>query len=396
MASQLGIDLRPLITPGGARGAGEVTKRVTQGLLDQAPDDVEIVLITASRPDAVIDVPTLFSWPSERVVRAVDIRDLQPSDVDLVLCYAHLPEPPRGFPVILVEHDLIILRFWDRFAAYVLDAILPGIMAAVVRPWLRLQWFRRLLKNLYRRYLLAKVDKARLIITDSRASREDLITLLGLPADKIVTIYLGVSQPQPGNDPEDEPDIADGPEKPFIFFMGAPDPKRELIELVEAFEQLRTQGRDVQLVFAGSQFTSLESLGDPILAQRIASSPHRDDILLLGFVTDDQKTRLYRQAAAMVYPSIYEGFGLPVLEAMALRCPIVYYNNSSMKEINEGFGFAVESAAEVAPMILHIMDLDSQQRTELLDAAQQHAATLTWEKTVSAYLDVIRGELNRS
>jgi glycosyltransferase involved in cell wall biosynthesis len=117
-------------------------------------------------------------------------------------------------------------------------------------------------------------------------------------------------------------------EKPFWFCVGTIEPRKNIVSLVRAYLKLRSQGETYPLYLAGKKGWLDEEILNEINASRAG-----DDIRLLGFVNESQLSALYRSCFAMVYPSLYEGFGLPILEAMSLGAPVITSNTTSMPEV---------------------------------------------------------------
>jgi glycosyltransferase involved in cell wall biosynthesis len=169
--------------------------------------------------------------------------------------------------------------------------------------------------------------------------------------------------------------------KPFLLFVGQIQPRKNLIRLIEAYEQLRPEW-DGQLVLAGGHGW----LQQPIL-DRVKASPYHSDILLPGRIADEVLPALYWHAGVFVLPSLYEGFGMPVIEAMACGTPVVTSNNSSLKEIAAGAAELVEAddTASVAAGITRAL----KNRDALQKQGLQRAQKFTWERTATETLRII-------
>ena len=113
-------------------------------------------------------------------------------------------------------------------------------------------------------------------------------------------------------------------------------------------------------------------------------SSYKDDILTLGYVDDATKQYLYKNAIAFVYPTKYEGFGIPVLEAMLLECPIITYKNSSIPEVGGEHAIYVNNWSEIQTEVAHLLSLSPQAKQKLTKAAKKHAEQFTWDKTAQA------------
>jgi glycosyltransferase involved in cell wall biosynthesis len=225
-----------------------------------------------------------------------------------------------------------------------------------------------------------------LILTISASSKQDIVEYLGFPADRIVVTplasrygigYQGKAQPFTGYD------LA----RPFILFVSTIEPRKNLIGLIEAFDYLkRTQKIAHDLVLVGQKGW----LYEPIF-ERIARSPYRESIHHLDYLPDEQVAEFYRRADVFVYPSHYEGFGLPVLEAMTLGCPVVCSDNSSLPEVAGDAAVMIDAADEmaIADGIARVIG-DRAFRQELVQCGYDRAARFSWRYTAEATLRAYR------
>lgn len=174
------------------------------------------------------------------------------------------------------------------------------------------------------------VERADIILADSDATRHDLIELFHVPAERVQTLYSGydlfferVSDAQVLQNIREQY----GLHKPLILNVGTIEPRKNLVRLIEAYARL-PQRHEIDLVIAG---------GRGWMYDEIYAAPEkfgvRDSVHFLGFVPDADLPALYSIAELFVFPSLYEGFGLPVLEAMACGTAVVTANNSSLPEV---------------------------------------------------------------
>jgi len=250
--------------------------------------------------------------------------------------------PPHTAPLAVTVHDLAFLHEPDHFTA----------RGARV--------FRRGLDLLRRR--------ADLVLVSSLATMADA-EAAGVPVDRLRHVPLGVAV----TPAEPAARRRFGLDRPYLLFVGTLEPRKNLARLVAAVAQLPT---DHVLAVAG-----LDGWGD-------ASPPAGDRVRLLGFVTDAERDALYAGADAFVYPSLREGFGLPVAEAMAHGTPVVTSRGTSTEEVAGGAAvlvdpYDVEAIAEGIAVALV-------QRDRLVAAGRQRAAELTWERTAEATLAAYR------
>ncbi|HEY6005103.1 MAG TPA: glycosyltransferase family 1 protein [Anaeromyxobacter sp.] len=217
--------------------------------------------------------------------------------------------------------------------------------------------------------------RAGVIFTVSEAAREDLVRSAGAPRDRIVVTPNGV-------DPLFfEARAREGPRAPYLLAVGTLEPRKNLPVLLEALRMLRREGRDLALVVAGRQaWTQSLPLGD--------LAPH---VKLLGTVGDEELASLYAGATCFVIPSLHEGFGLPLAEAMAAGAPAVASDIPALREVGgETVRYADPLDAEsFARAIRDALD-DREQSQLRVAAARGRARRFRWENTARTTLAAYR------
>jgi glycosyltransferase involved in cell wall biosynthesis len=213
--------------------------------------------------------------------------------------------------------------------------------------------------------------------------------LLGAPPERVAVVPGGVEPSfRPIDDPAALRDVRrryDLGEAPFILTVGVIEPRKNHRLLFEAYRLLRQQ-RDLphRLVVVGRKGWLWEEI-----LEVAESSPYRDDIKLVGFVADEDMPALYSAATAFALPSLYEGFGLPPLEAMACGTPVVVSNTSSLPEVVGDAGLLVEPTdAAALAAALELLLLDEPLRADLRVRALARAATFTWPAAAARLLAV--------
>ena len=187
-----------------------------------------------------------------------------------------------------------------------------------------------------------------------------------------------------------------GISRPFFLFVGTLEPRKNLLGVVAAFERIAARFPEHQLVIAGKLGWHVEAI------QRVLQdSPERTRIHRVGFVTEPEKAALLRLCDLLVYPSFYEGFGLPVLEAMAYGVPVVTSNISSLPEVAGDAAVlvdphSVQSIAEGMACVLDDKDLAERMRRSGRARAQEFTWQRTAEGTLAAYRQAFRIRANRN
>jgi len=234
--------------------------------------------------------------------------------------------------------------------------------------------------------------RARLVVVPSRATSEELRLRCGVDPGKIRVVPDGYDEtrftPAPG--PGDAAALERyGLRPPFVLFLGTLEPRKNLIRLLDAFVLLRGQGFPHALVLAGGLGWGYEPVLDRL------KSPELDGaVVRIGRVPDRDLPALYRGAAAFAYPSIFEGFGLPVLEAMACGTPVVTSNASSLPEVAGDAALTVppEDVPALAAALRAVLTDEGVAR-RLRAAGPARAARFTWRETARGTAEVYREAL---
>ncbi len=238
--------------------------------------------------------------------------------------------------------------------------------------------------------------RAARIATVSDFSRRDLIRTYGLPADKVQVTYNGIEShfsPLPRSAGEaEEVRRQFGIERDFILAVGSLQPRKNLVRLIRAYAKLRTEqaGFNHQLVIVGRKLW----LADEVLAE-VSRRDWAEDVILTGYVGDDDLPALYRSATAFVYPSLFEGFGLPPLEAMACGTPVVTSNTSSLPEVAGDAALLIDpyDQSSIEDALLRIVQ-DQPLRARLREKGIEQAGKFSWrdaaEKTLQLYQESFR------
>jgi glycosyltransferase involved in cell wall biosynthesis len=248
---------------------------------------------------------------------------------------------------------------------------------------------------LFRFFINASRRRATSLIADSESTRLDAIRLVGAPPEKIHTVPLGITSDfYPENDPAILNPVRQKynlPER-FLLFVGLLEPRKNLPALLQAFARLSPSLGKIKLVIVGRMGWMYEKTD-----RLVHSLSLTERVLFTGYVDQADLPRVYNLAEAAVYPSLYEGFGLPVLEAMACGTPVITSNVSSMPEIagEAGIMLPPNDIPALTQAMEHLLQTpDERQRRSVLGLAQ--AAQFTWERTAVKTLEVYQNVLNQS
>lgn len=243
------------------------------------------------------------------------------------------------------------------------------------------------LTNLYTRLFPMIIKNTNQIVTISENSKTDIVKRFKVLIEKITVTYLGVEDTfKPITDKVYLELIRTKyhlPDK-FILFVGTIEPRKNLISLLTAFSDIRKRQLDVKLVIVGK----MGWLQDNIL-QTIEQLNIKQEVVFTGFVKDEHLPAIYSLAKVFVYPSLYEGFGLPVLEAMACGCPVITSDTSSLPEIVGNTTISINSHRE-REIISAIMDVTTKRYiwNKLSIGGIKRARKFSWQKTARQTLKI--------
>jgi glycosyltransferase involved in cell wall biosynthesis len=232
----------------------------------------------------------------------------------------------------------------------------------------------------YKRYTPLFIKKAKMIATVSHFSKKDIITQYKAADEKIKIVYSGVKESFHPLTTEQKTIIKDNytEGKEFFIYTGALQPRKNLVNLLKAFSFFKKrQHSNWKLVLAGR----LAWKNDDFL-QLLKTYKYRNDIITTGYFSESKLAQLTASAYAMVYPSLFEGFGVPVLEAMKSEIPVLTSANSSMQEIGgeAALYFDPLSVKDMADQLMLIYK-DEDLRNSLIQKGKQRAGEFNWQRT---------------
>jgi glycosyltransferase involved in cell wall biosynthesis len=226
------------------------------------------------------------------------------------------------------------------------------------------------------------------VIAVSQATNEDLVRVYGAEPSRIEVIHSGLPVTETSLATPDR--VASTLEQyditpPYLLFLGRLETKKNVARLVQAFFKLKEHGFPHQLVLGGTP-----GVGFDEVARLINASPYGVDVVLTGYV-GEEKGDLYAGAEAFVFPSLYEGFGFPVLEAAAYGVPVVTSRTSSLAEVAGNAAVLVDplDVENIAAAISRVLE-DRHLRSELVDLGHQRLGAFDWQTTAQATLQVLQ------
>ena len=280
---------------------------------------------------------------------------------DAALAHTHYFVSPRlRCPAVVTVHDISYARAPEMFSRR--DRKLLGLVRGSVR-------------------------RAERVIAVSEFTRTDVIDQYGLDPAKVVAISNGVGpQFRPQADAAMRVQERFGIVKPYVLCVGALQARKNVPLVIEAYVQLMGRGTNCELVVAGGDRGGRLDVLDAILRNRLTGRVH-----LLGHVEEMELPALYSGARAFVSPSLYEGFGLPALEAMACGTAVIASNTTGLAEAVGDAGLTIDprSADELAEAIRRVHE-DEELRDRLVAAGHARAAEFTWARAARATADVYR------
>ncbi|MBI3951519.1 MAG: glycosyltransferase family 4 protein [Acidobacteria bacterium] len=254
------------------------------------------------------------------------------------------------------------------------------------------QFFTPKERFFFKRTIPRTARRAVKVLTVSEYSRQDLIHSYRLPPEKVVVTPNGVG---PEFTPVRDPGRLDRLrkkyriEREYLLSVGNLQPRKNLARLIQAYTHLRDSVEEFhcQLVIVGRRAWLYKSIFHEAHRSRYAG-----DVILTDYVPETDLPGLYSGATAFVYPSIFEGFGLPVLEAMACGTPVITSNSSALPEVVGDAGLMVDPYNEeaLAKAILRVVD-DAQLRARLSKQSLLQAAKFSWRRTAELTLEVYQG-----
>lgn len=273
----------------------------------------------------------------------------------------HIVPPLAPCPTIVTIHDVSFLRYPE--------------------------WFPARSVRIMRRLIPFSARRATHIITGSQHAAQEIAALCHVPQHKISVIYYGVGaqfSPQNRAEAREKMAVRYGLRQPFLLAVGLIQPRKNLSRLLQAFALIKDKYPELCLAIVGRAAWGWEEL-----QKQLASLGLAQRIVLLGAVPDADLPDVYRAAEMLVYPSLYEGFGLPPLEAMACGTPVVASNTTSLPEVVGEAGVLVDpyEPEAIAEGIIKLLE-DRSLATQLAQKGLARAQQFSWRRCAQQHLEI--------
>ncbi len=374
---RVGLDGRGLCNINRLRGIGRYTARLVEALIERAGDDIAFVLFgygdgpgTGLLSSHILErlewheLPRIEGFSlagllSEHLLMA---RDVDRTGVDLFHAIDHNMTPFLRCPSIVTVHDLILL-------------VLRGpYLGPTAWSWMLAHRFA--------------ARRARRVVAVSENTARDVERIWGIAPERIAVVYEGVT---PDYRPmEDEGAVKEacaryGIRGPYFLYLGGFDPRKNLHNMLSGFKRFLLAATDgFQLVLCG------DAVGfEGYLEDEVEELGLGNDVVFTGFVPEEDLPALYSGAAGFLCVSLYEGFGLPLLEAMACGTPVLASRTSSIPEVVGDAGLLVDplEPGEIAAGLERLAS-DGELAARLSGEGRARAAGFTWEKAAGSILEL--------
>jgi glycosyltransferase involved in cell wall biosynthesis len=371
---KIGLDLRatePGFKSHFGRGTGRYATEVAKRISKINRPDVEVVGILGERirgskfeRDFIAALPAGKETVESQICLPKRLKKL---GVDLFHFFAHGDAPAwGGFPTVVTVLDLIPIKFRELYRGS------------------NENWRYHLARYLE----LGAIKNSRGIISISEATKNDLVEILKVDPNKIAVTYLGVDPrfvPLSTDKNHVRNELGLPVDVPLLLYVGGIDPRKNVLFMLDAFKRVTEKVPECRLVLAGNHKTDKFY---PEFAKKIVELKLESSLIQLGYFPDENLPKLYQAVDIFLFPSLYEGFGLPVLEAARSGIPVLAGRNSSIPELLGGdYPLLGDSNLEEWSAKIQELILRKASCIELSKLGIERGNIFSWEKTAESTLD---------
>jgi glycosyltransferase involved in cell wall biosynthesis len=288
---------------------------------------------------------------------------------DYFVPYMHL-----GFTTVPVFHDAFIWEYPNHYNKY----------------WL----------GLFKTFGVSAAKKASAVVTVTSYAKDQIAKYSGIDSANIIPIHIGPKSSIAENEFGAVVDHIVEPllQKKYILHVGTIEKRKNLTTLLKAFElYLQHNTQDLYLIIVGQKSNKPTLKDDAVFEMVAASSLLKEHVIFTGFLSDSQTAQLYKHAVLYVFPSVNEGFGIPILEAFAHKVPVLVSNNSCLPEVagNAAIGFDPYNPDALSTLIAQTIN-DTALLQSLQEKGTERLTHFTWGKTLNALESVFERSINKS
>lgn len=292
-------------------------------------------------------------------------------------------------PLLVKKYKIDIMFYPDHTASFFLKKIKQAIMVHDLAPFTMADTFHKMRRIYKQKAINYSINSAKIVFVNSFFTKSEVVRYFPNIKNKINIVHLGLEKSIERI--SDEALLADHRKKyslkePVILFVGTIETRKNIIRLIRAFAKgKRTYGWQHSLLLVGMPGHGFNDIQKEIFSNKI-----QDFVKISGYVQENELSIFYSLADIFVYPSLYEGFGFPPLEAMRCGCPVIVSNSTSIPEVVGDAGLYVDPYNESSiTEQINLLINNSNLKKELVEKGYKRSLQFTWEKTVSSTLEVL-------
>ena len=283
-------------------------------------------------------------------------------------------------------------NFWDGFPIRLWRTVPKVLMIHDFVPLATKHFserghFANFAKGVLYRLKMQNIRRADAVLVNSDHTKKDVVKFAGAAPEKIHRVYLGVDEEFRAQKPVPKEGRGN-----YILFVGGVEANKNVIRLLEAFANIQYSIFNIRLVMPGGQFVNQEKIETKMIRAKVKELGLETNVEFPGFVSQKDLIELYRKALVFVYPSYYEGFGFPVLEALASGTPVVSSNASSLPEVGGEAAIYVDpfDVKSIAEGIKKVLRFDDSNYQRMIQKGLEQSKKFSWEKCARETLAVLK------